>query len=156
MGSPDTVLLQRWVAGRDPEAFAELVARHAGMVYGTCRRILGNAADAEDVAQDCFVKLALADTPIKKSVTGWSPRPTPCSLEMRGNFEPRMFHLTLQKRDVYKTVAYQVCRCERRSTWSTVAQNRRQLLPHLLSFQGSPSPCKGHHYRIRLLNQISS
>ncbi len=51
-------LLARYANGQDAEAFRSLVERHAGMVFATCRRILGNAADAEDAAQDCFILLA--------------------------------------------------------------------------------------------------
>jgi DNA-directed RNA polymerase specialized sigma24 family protein len=40
------------------EAFQTIVSRHAGMVYATCRRILRNATDAEDMAQECFETLA--------------------------------------------------------------------------------------------------
>lgn len=58
MNHPDTVLLERWLAHRDPEAMAAIVRRHAAMVFATCRRATGNAADAEDVAQECFLKLA--------------------------------------------------------------------------------------------------
>ncbi len=71
MRSSDLALLQRWTNRRDAEAFAEIVARYAGMVYGTCRRILGDATDAEDVAQECFVKLSQADPAPQQSLGGW-------------------------------------------------------------------------------------
>lgn len=58
MGETDMVLLARYAGTRDAEAFAELARRYAGVVYGTCLRVLGNTADAEDVAQDCFLELA--------------------------------------------------------------------------------------------------
>lgn len=54
----DLSLLQRWRLNGDATAFREIVSRHAGLVYGTCRRILRNPADAEDVAQECFEVLA--------------------------------------------------------------------------------------------------
>ena len=57
MSASDSVLICRWIKARDAEAFRELVSRHAQMVYATARRILRNTADAEDVAQDCFLKL---------------------------------------------------------------------------------------------------
>lgn len=71
MTANDLALLKRWQTRRDPEAFQELVHRHANMVFATCRRVLGNAADAEEVAQDCF--LSLADSPDKpsRSLGGW-------------------------------------------------------------------------------------
>jgi RNA polymerase sigma factor (sigma-70 family) len=39
----------------DSEAVREIVERHQAMVYGTCLRILGNQADAEDAAQATFI-----------------------------------------------------------------------------------------------------
>ena len=51
MGTTDLALLRRWVARGDAEAFDEIVRRHAGMVYNTCRRVVRNGADTEDVAQ---------------------------------------------------------------------------------------------------------
>ncbi len=58
MLTSDTNLLERWQHRGDADAFAELVVRHAGMVFATSRRVLANAAEAEDVAQECFLKLA--------------------------------------------------------------------------------------------------
>ncbi|MBN2310416.1 MAG: sigma-70 family RNA polymerase sigma factor, partial [Candidatus Hydrogenedentes bacterium] len=54
----DTLALTRWIEHRDPEAFTELVGRYADMVYATCRRVLGDASEAEDAAQECFEGLA--------------------------------------------------------------------------------------------------
>jgi RNA polymerase sigma-70 factor (ECF subfamily) len=59
MLATDVHLLEQWARDRNAEAFRELVNRHAGMVYATARRILGEVARAEDVAQDCFLKLAV-------------------------------------------------------------------------------------------------
>lgn len=58
MTTTDQELLERWVTRHDAEAFKDLTARYAGMVYATCRRILGNDTDAEDVTQECFMTLA--------------------------------------------------------------------------------------------------
>lgn len=58
MNISDTALLERWIHRRDPEAMAAIIKRHSAMVYATCRRVTGNATDAEDVAQECFLKLA--------------------------------------------------------------------------------------------------
>jgi RNA polymerase sigma-70 factor (ECF subfamily) len=60
MPATDATLLERWTSARDPGAFRELVERYAHIVYATSRRILGDPARAEDVAQDCFLKLVEA------------------------------------------------------------------------------------------------
>ena len=54
----DAVLLQRFVAAKDREAFELLIARHGPMVLGTARRLVGNTHDAEDVFQAVFLSLA--------------------------------------------------------------------------------------------------
>ena len=43
------------VLGGDREAFRTIVDREAPVVIATCRRILGDATEAEDVAQDAFL-----------------------------------------------------------------------------------------------------
>jgi RNA polymerase sigma factor (sigma-70 family) len=55
--TPDSQLLQRFVAQRDEAAFAALLRRHGPMVLSTCRRLLPDAHDAEDAFQATFLVL---------------------------------------------------------------------------------------------------
>lgn len=71
MTPSEQALWERWVEGRDAEAFAEIVSRYSGLVYGTCRRILGNTADAEDATQECFLRLVQGKPGIHSSLPGW-------------------------------------------------------------------------------------
>lgn len=67
----DLALLHEYTRTQDANAFAELVRRHAGMVYGVCLRITKSRHDAEDVAQACFLELARRGGTIVASVSGW-------------------------------------------------------------------------------------
>ena len=67
----DAVLLNAYAQTRDAEAFAELVRRYAGLVYGTCLRVTRNPDEAEDAAQECFIELAKRAGSITGSLPGW-------------------------------------------------------------------------------------
>jgi len=71
MSPSDISLLARWANDGDAEAFKEIASRHAAMVYATCKRILRNDADAEDVAQECFLTLAKTTKRPKTHLAAW-------------------------------------------------------------------------------------
>lgn len=45
------------IAGGDHQAFAELVERHQHMVVGTVARMLGDPSEAQDIAQQVFLRI---------------------------------------------------------------------------------------------------
>jgi RNA polymerase sigma-70 factor (ECF subfamily) len=51
-----TQIVRRSMSG-DSGAWAEMVRAHQKRVYGLCYRFTGNAADAEDLTQDVFLKI---------------------------------------------------------------------------------------------------
>ncbi len=55
LGPADRVLVDAVIAG-DDEAFRVLVEREKSNVIGLCRRMLGDRAEAEDVAQEAFIQ----------------------------------------------------------------------------------------------------
>ena len=67
----DVALVRLYAKDRDPEAFTELVKRHAGLVYGTCKRVLGNDDDAQDVSQECFLELARKAGSVRSSLPAY-------------------------------------------------------------------------------------
>jgi RNA polymerase sigma-70 factor (ECF subfamily) len=72
----DEQLLDRFVARRDAtgeEAFAALVHRHGPMVLAVCRRVLGDAHEAEDAFQATFLILArkAASVVRREKVASW-------------------------------------------------------------------------------------
>src|SRR5215208_4989343 len=54
--SPDSELIAR-ASGGDPAAFQALVERHRSMVYRVAYQFAGNHHDAEDIAQEVFIKV---------------------------------------------------------------------------------------------------
>ncbi len=71
MTTSDHALLERWLSTGDSEAFKDIMMRHAAMVFGTCRRIVGSAEEAEDIVQECFWKLARAKVNPGAAVPAW-------------------------------------------------------------------------------------
>jgi RNA polymerase sigma factor (sigma-70 family) len=72
-GLTDADLLARWVALRDEAAFEALLWRHAAAVIGVCRRVLGDAQEAEDAAQAAFLTLARKARSVgrRQAVAAW-------------------------------------------------------------------------------------
>lgn len=65
MRDPDEELVRRVGAG-DRRAASELVRRHLPRMVGLARRMLGDAVEAEDVAQEVFLR-------VWKHAPGWKP-----------------------------------------------------------------------------------
>lgn len=75
-GETDGALMQRVAAG-DARALAVVADRHTPMLYGIAWRMLGDAAEAEDVVQEAMVKLwvgAKGWTPVGGGLGGWLRR----------------------------------------------------------------------------------
>jgi len=74
MNEHDGILLDRWESTGDNQAFMELVARYQGMVFGTCLRIVRDAAMAEDLVQECFLKLTRSRPRNTQTIGPWLHR----------------------------------------------------------------------------------
>jgi RNA polymerase sigma factor (sigma-70 family) len=62
---------ERYLACKDPEAFRELVVTYQNMVYGTCSRVLGHGAEADDACQETFIKFARKAAEIRSNPGAW-------------------------------------------------------------------------------------
>ncbi|HZY85940.1 MAG TPA: RNA polymerase sigma factor, partial [Gemmataceae bacterium] len=72
-GLSDGALLKRFAARGEEAAFEALVQRHGPMVLGVCRRVLGDADEAEDAFQATFLVLLRSARSVGKagSVGSW-------------------------------------------------------------------------------------
>src|ERR1700683_5084582 len=69
----DRILLGKYVQESSEESFRTLMLRYADLVFGACKRILGNAELAEDAAQAVFILLAKNSRKLanRDSLAGW-------------------------------------------------------------------------------------
>ncbi|MFT3883234.1 MAG: sigma-70 family RNA polymerase sigma factor [Gemmatales bacterium] len=73
-GEPtDGQLLTSFIEEQAEAAFTEIIHRHGAMVFGSARRLLSSATDAEDVYQAAFLLLARKARTLRKerSLAGW-------------------------------------------------------------------------------------
>jgi RNA polymerase sigma factor (sigma-70 family) len=69
----DAALVLRWTTDAEPGALEALVRRHGNMVFGVCRRVLGNSPDADDAFQATFLLLVRKAHSLARpeQVAGW-------------------------------------------------------------------------------------
>jgi len=69
----DGTLLAAFAQRRDEAALTALIHRHGGMVWGVCRRLLGDGQDAEDAFQATFLVLVRKAAGLRQpeKVAGW-------------------------------------------------------------------------------------
>ncbi|MEO0512431.1 MAG: sigma-70 family RNA polymerase sigma factor [Planctomycetota bacterium] len=67
----DREALKAFARRHDAAAFNALVDRYGSMVLATCRRALQNEADAEEAAQETFLKLARHADRIRSNTAAW-------------------------------------------------------------------------------------
>ncbi len=98
----DATLLARFVDTRDEAAFAAIVERHGLLVLGTCRRMLGNAADADDAFQAVFLALVRNGRTITKraSLAAWlyGAAFRVCLRARRGRARSKITHRIVERR----------------------------------------------------------
>src|SRR5438270_9922919 len=72
-GWTDGQLLASFIDQKDEAAFEALVRRHGPMVFGVCRRVVGNHHDAEDAFQATFLVLARKASSVRprEKVANW-------------------------------------------------------------------------------------
>jgi RNA polymerase sigma factor (sigma-70 family) len=74
MAESESALLRQFVTAGDAGAFAEIVRRYTGLVYGTCLRVLTDTEQAADATQETFFQLMKKGGEIRGSLAGWLHR----------------------------------------------------------------------------------
>lgn len=114
MSGSDNDMLKLWSATGNADAFAELVRRYAPLVYSAALRVLRNATDAEDVAQQCFLELAQRPPAIRNTLAGWLHRLAT---------HRALNHLRGEKRRAEREAAYEARRAAvDGETWEPIAE----------------------------------
>lgn len=86
----DLTALKMYAKRGDPSAFDVLALRYQNMVLATCRRVLRNETDAEDAAQDTFLKLARHAGSIRSHAGAWlHAAAMGCSIDLMRRAESR-------------------------------------------------------------------
>ncbi|MBY0311794.1 MAG: RNA polymerase sigma factor [Phycisphaerales bacterium] len=67
----DLAALRLFASTGDPRAFEAIVHRYQGMVLAACERTTRSRADAEDAAQETFLKLARGAGAIRSNAAAW-------------------------------------------------------------------------------------
>lgn len=67
---PDALLLRRFYEG-DEASFEALFTRHYDMIYGVLFRLTGTRQEAEDLAQEVFLRLHQCPLRHDENVAGW-------------------------------------------------------------------------------------
>jgi len=112
----DAKLLQEFAEHRSEAAFRTLVERHLPLVFGTARRVTGNSALAEEIAQTVFILLARKAPEFGPGtiLTGWIYRTTRFVASRAMRSEQR------RRRREEEAVAMHLAN-ESESTWQSVA-----------------------------------
>jgi RNA polymerase sigma factor (sigma-70 family) len=74
MAETEAILLKRFARSGDAAAFAEIIRRHAGLVYSAALRVLADVDRASDVAQETFLQLTKDAANVTGSLPGWLHR----------------------------------------------------------------------------------
>ncbi len=89
----DQKLMQDYLRGRTPEAYAAIVREHIDLVYAAARRQLGDGHLAEDVTQAVFILFGRKAETIRGSLAGWLVQATHYAcLDARRMAARREFH----------------------------------------------------------------
>jgi RNA polymerase sigma factor (sigma-70 family) len=132
----------------DGGAVARIVVDHADMVYTTCRRVLGNDAEAADVAQETFLQFLKHSGKIRNSIGGWLHRvATSRSIDLLRQNAARRQRETAYATDIQPSASNHWCELEPlidEALESLPADARQLLIEHYLERQSMVRIGKRH------------